>query len=133
MSPVYISKHNFYKLPGGGIEKGESIEEALKREIKEEVGCDITIEEPLGVIVEYRNSTNLLTLSYSYLCRVKGKISNPKYDKGEIEDGFKSVWKSIDEALEILEKHYPSKPYQAKFIVTREKAFLEECKRILQK
>ena len=30
---------------------------------------------------------------------------------------------------ELLEKHYPREPYQAKFIVTREKTFLEEYKK----
>ena len=31
-----------YDLPGGGIETGETIEECLKREFVEEVGCEIT-------------------------------------------------------------------------------------------
>ena len=36
---IYVSRHGYHKLPGGGIEKGESIEDALFREIKEETGC----------------------------------------------------------------------------------------------
>lgn len=30
-----------YDLPGGGIEQGETMEECLKREFMEEVGCEI--------------------------------------------------------------------------------------------
>ena len=30
-----------YSLPGGGVEKAESLEQALERELKEETGLDI--------------------------------------------------------------------------------------------
>lgn len=36
---------NYWEFPGGKIEKGESKEEALKREIKEELGCMIEVFE----------------------------------------------------------------------------------------
>lgn len=36
---------NYWEFPGGKIEKGESKEEALKREIKEELGCVIEVFE----------------------------------------------------------------------------------------
>ena len=34
---------NYWEFPGGKIEKGESKEEALKREITEELGCVIKV------------------------------------------------------------------------------------------
>ena len=40
----------YWTLSKGGVEEGESIEEAAVREIKEEIGLDITISEKLGEI-----------------------------------------------------------------------------------
>ncbi|WP_456277012.1 NUDIX domain-containing protein [Bacillus sp. AK128] len=35
--------HTFWTLPGGGLEKGESFEEAVVREVKEEVNLDVRV------------------------------------------------------------------------------------------
>ena len=37
----------YYVIPGGGVEDNESIEEAVIREMKEEVGIDVKIIEKL--------------------------------------------------------------------------------------
>ena len=54
----FVSKNMYHKLPGGGIEKGESIIEALNREIIEEVGAKIDIISEIGTIIEYRDKFN---------------------------------------------------------------------------
>ncbi len=35
--------HEYYSLPGGGLEKGENLYENVKREVNEEMGIDIEI------------------------------------------------------------------------------------------
>ncbi len=40
-----MSLPNYWEFPGGKIEIGESNEVALKREIKEELGCEIAVFE----------------------------------------------------------------------------------------
>ena len=39
---------HYYAIPGGGVEKNETIETACIREIKEEVNLDVTINSYLG-------------------------------------------------------------------------------------
>lgn len=45
---ILESGNEYWIFPGGGVEFGESLEEAVKREIKEELGIDIEIEKLMG-------------------------------------------------------------------------------------
>ena len=64
----YGEFEGMWEFPGGKIEPGESPEDALKREIKEELGVDIAIEELLCT-TEYDYPTFHLTM-HCYLCSV---------------------------------------------------------------
>ncbi len=43
----------FWFLPGGRAELGESSEETLKREMREEMGVEITIERPVYIVENF--------------------------------------------------------------------------------
>jgi len=46
-----------WALPGGGVEPGEQIEEALRREIREELGVELTSARPLFFTDRLREKT----------------------------------------------------------------------------
>ena len=47
--------NEYYAIPGGGKEDGETIEECVKREIKEEFNLDIEVKELLGIVEDDKN------------------------------------------------------------------------------
>ena len=75
-------------LLGGAIELGESLEDALIREVKEESGYDVKVEKLIGVygnyFDEYPNGDKAQTINILFECRI---IKEGKYfDKGETKE-----------------------------------------------
>jgi 8-oxo-dGTP diphosphatase len=119
----YLQNHFFHKLPGGGIEDDESIEQALHREVREEVGCEIRIKKPIGVVIEYRDAHDLLQISYCYIAEVTGALGDIELDQNEVAQGMVTQWVTPKTAIELLEED-KSNMYQGPFIIERELAFL---------
>ena len=52
-APNLRSHAGQYALPGGGRDPGESIEDAARRELREETGVEVPPEDVLGVLDDY--------------------------------------------------------------------------------
>jgi ADP-ribose pyrophosphatase YjhB (NUDIX family) len=125
---LHATKKDYHKLPGGGIEEGEDIAEALKRECLEEIGCNIGNIKELGVIEEYRNDFMMHQLSYCYVADLVGEPGQNCLEEGEAADGFEPVWMSLEDAIKTLEGEAGIEHYEGKFIRLRDLSFLQAAR-----
>lgn len=127
---LHVVKDGYYKLPGGGIEGDETIQEALKREVLEEVGADIEITHDIGMILEYRDLFEQLQISYSFLGKTNGELKGPNYTVNELAHGFQLVWLPMSEAIQTIQS-YEGDKYVARFICYRDLLIIKEAARIM--
>lgn len=127
---VSAPKLGYYKLPGGGIERGESKRHALIRETREEVGATFRITGTVGTTVEWRNKWHLRQTSYCYTGRIVTKGST-RLTQEERERGFRSIWfPTIDAAIAAVNRAV-TKEYEGTFIKRRELAFLKHTRAMM--
>lgn len=100
---LHVGRDGYYKLPGGGIDEGETTIEALKRECLEEAGCQIEVGAEIGLVIEYRRSSHIRQESYVYFATVVGEKGEPEYTDKEREMQCAIVWMTLDKAITQME------------------------------
>lgn len=128
------TKKNEYKLPGGGVEKSESIQAAFQREVLEETGYKIKDIKQIGIISEIRSLDNFKQISHVFVAKIDKtqKKSTLNLTKKEREEGGQLIWTTEEEALRLISESIDNLKaskyenlYHSRFIALRDKTILE--------
>ncbi len=84
--PDNLHKGGFWEFPGGKVETGESIEQAMARELEEEIGIEVT-EQQLFEHLEYDYPEKSLKFDFF----VVSEFNNEPYGK----EGQEGLWVSV--------------------------------------
>ncbi len=104
--------NNTYQFPGGHLEENENMDECIKREIKEETGIDVNInEEPFLCIRNYDNNyfgTGRKVLNSIYYYRFftddAPNFDETNYDELELETEFNLFYVYFPNLKEFINK-----------------------------
>ncbi|WP_028108932.1 NUDIX hydrolase [Ferrimonas futtsuensis] len=127
---LYTERYEDYSLPGGGVDQGESLEQALLREVAEETGAaNLTIIEELGLFEELRpwykeDADNQRMLSYCYLCSADRDLGETRLEHYEQQNGMRPLWVNIHDAIAHNHKTMAASP-KAGMSIQRETWLLE--------
>ena len=121
---------DYYELPGGGREKGETFKECFIREMKEELGAEVDNIKEIGRVVDFYNLIHRENNNHFYLAH--GTISYGTNLNNYEKKIFESIkWVDIDEAIRLYEsvKRTPI----ANLVINRELPILKIAKKMMEK
>ena len=113
---------------GGGVEE-EELQDAIKRELKEELGVKVDVICKIGVVSDYYNLIHRHNINNYFLCKVES-FGEKELTEDEINNFHLSTLKlSYEEA--IREYEYRSNTRLGKLIANRELPVLHRAKEII--
>lgn len=99
-----FGKATLIETAGGGVEKNEDLNEAIKRELKEELGAEVQVICKLGEVSDYYNLIHRHNMNNYFLCKVIS-FGEKRLTQDEIESFHLSTLKmSYEQALEEYER-----------------------------
>lgn len=95
-------KTDWWLIPGGGLEPGETLEECCVREVLEETGYVVETTKQFLTMNEYYEEYKYV--SNYFVCKVvgQGQMHLTNYEQ---ERGLMPKWIPVEEAVQIFAKH----------------------------
>lgn len=99
-----FGKATLIETSGGGVEPGEDLQDAVRRELKEELGAEVTVLGKIGLVSDYYNLIHRHNLNHYFLCQVQSFGEN-HLTEDEIHDFHLSTLKlTFEEAVAEYER-----------------------------
>ena len=125
-----FGKATLIETAGGGVEIGEDLHTAIKRELREELGVSVEIICKIGVVSDYYNLIHRHNINNYYLCKVKS-FGEKNLTQDEIESFHLSTLKlSYEEAVYEYENRKSTR--LGTLVANRELPVLLKAKEIIE-
>ncbi len=102
-----VNKTDYYHIPGGHIEIGETSKDAVIREINEEIGCEVKNTTLFAIQENFwlRNGKNCHGIEFYYIVEPKDQMEQIDYERIENDKGEDKLlefkWVTVDELKNI--------------------------------
>lgn len=125
-----FGKAELIETSGGGVENGEDLTNAIKRELKEELGAEVEIICKIGVVSDYYNLIHRHNINNYYLCKLSS-FGDKHLTKDEVECFHLSTLKmDYESAIKEYERCADTK--LGRLIANRELPILKFAKEIIE-
>ncbi len=125
---LYSKALNYYTLPGGGVDEGENLTDAIIRECKEETGYTVDVIREIGTTQEIQNENQLVNNATCFLVKTIGEKDEPNFMEDEIGEDFVIEWMKPEEAKNCMMKEISlNRKLYHKYISQRILTFLDEA------
>ena len=126
-----VKNGDYHKIPGGGIEGDENLEETALREALEEGASDVELITKLGEHeFESPEFPGLYNHSVCFLARKIEDHPTPRFTLEEQENKFQLLWLTFDEAISLFENVKSSIPFELE-MNNRDLNFVKQAKEYL--
>ena len=122
---MYADKFKLHSLPGGGVEDGEDVLTALRREVYEETGCVCDEIQELGIVAENRASLDYTQINHYFVVTITHAPGENHLTEAEQNSRTILKWVTWDEMVRLINEQEFDR-VQGKYLKARDVVALRE-------